>query len=216
MKWDWPAWEPTSSSSLSLFIPKQSLSTWGLLTFPPDNYLLWAGGGDAVLCDAASQDIFERFSIPPVPRRTILFSLRTKWLCNLRNYVNSHEYVIFVVVQSQSCVWLLVTLWTSAHQASHPSPSPRVCSDSCPLSPWCHPTISSSVTSFSSCPESFPAPGFFPVSWLFRSGGQSIGVSASVLPMNIQGWFPLGLNGLISLFFKVFSRVFSSPTIRKY
>ena len=98
---------------------------------------------DAVLCDAASQDIFERFSIPPVPRRTVLFTLRTNWLCNLRNYVNSHEYVIFVVVQSLSCVWLFATLWTSANQASRPSPSPRVCSNSCPLSPWCHLTISS-------------------------------------------------------------------------
>ena len=74
-----------------------------------------------------------------------------------------------------------------------PSISPRVCSNSCPLSQWCHPTISSSVTPFSSCPQSFPASGSFPMSWLFISGGQSIGVSAStsVLPMNIQGWFPL-------------------------
>ena len=70
-----------------------------------------------------------------------------------------------------------------------PSPSPRVCSDSCPLSWWCHPTISSSVIPFSSCPQSFPALGSFPRSELFASGGQSIGVSASasVLPMNIQG-----------------------------
>ena len=71
---------------------------------------------------------------------------------------------------------------------------------SCPLSCWCHPTISSFVVPFS-CPQSFPAAGSFPTSWLFASGGQSIGASASasVLPMNIQGWFPLGLTGLISL-----------------
>ena len=80
-----------------------------------------------------------------------------------------------------------------------PSLSPRVCSNSCPLSHWCHPAISSSVTSFSSCPQSFPASGSFPMSWLFTSGGQINGATVSVLPMNIQGWFPLGLIGLISL-----------------
>ena len=76
-----------------------------------------------------------------------------------------------------------------------PSPSLRVCASSCPLSWWCHPTISSSVTPFSFCPQSFPVPGSFPLSQLFTSGGQSIG--ASVHPMNIQGWFPLGLTSLI-------------------
>ena len=82
-----------------------------------------------------------------------------------------------------------------------PSPSPRVCSNSCPLSQWCHPTISSSVILFSSCLQSFPASGSFPRSRFFTSGGQSIGVSVSVsvLPLNIQDWFPLGLAGLISL-----------------
>ena len=82
-----------------------------------------------------------------------------------------------------------------------PSLSPRVCSNSCPLSRWCHPTISSSATHFSSCPQYFPAPRSFPVSWLLASGGQSIGVLAlaSVLPMNIQGGFSLGWTGLFSL-----------------
>ena len=77
-----------------------------------------------------------------------------------------------------------------------PSPTPRACSNSCPLSRWCHPTISSSVIPFSSCFQSSPASGSFPMSQLFVSGGQSIGVSASasVLPMNIQDWFPLGYN----------------------
>ena len=99
-----------------------------------------------------------------------------------------------------------------------PSPPPGACSDSCPLSQWCHPTISSSVTPFTSCLQSFPASGSFPVSGLFTSGGQSIGASASasVLPMNIQGWFPLGLTSLISLLSKELSRVFSSTTIWKY
>ena len=95
---------------------------------------------------------------------------------------------------------------------------PRVCSNSCPLSRWCHPTISSFVTFFPSCFQSFPASGSFPMSWFFVSGGQSTGASASssVLPMNVQGWFPLGLTGLISLQSKGFSRVFSSTIISKH
>ena len=82
-----------------------------------------------------------------------------------------------------------------------PSLFPWACSNSCPLTQWCHPTIASSVIPFSSCPQSFPASGSFPVNQLFSSGGQSIGASASasVLPMNVQGWFPLGSTGLISL-----------------
>ena len=94
------------------------------------------------------------------------------------------------------------SLWPHGLQhAGLPCPllSPRVCSISCPLSQWGNPTISSSVISFSPCPQSLPASGSFPVSRLFASGGQNIGasVSASVLPMNIQGWFPLGLTSLI-------------------
>ena len=86
----------------------------------------------------------------------------------------------------------------------YPSPTPEVYSNSCPLSQWCHPTISSSVIPFSSCLQSFPASGSFPMSQFFASGGQSIGVSASVsvLPMNIQDWFPLGWTGWISLLSK--------------
>ena len=93
-----------------------------------------------------------------------------------------------------------------------PSLSRKVCSNSCPLSQWCHPTISSSVTPFSSCLQAFPAPESFPKSQLFASGGQSTGASVSVLPMNIQGWFPLGLTGLISMLSKGLSRVFSSTS----
>ena len=80
--------------------------------------------------------------------------------------------------------------------------SSGVCSNSCPLSGWCHPAISSSVVPFSSCPQSFPASRSFPMNWLFASGGQSIRASTSVLLMNIQGWFPLGLTGWISLLSK--------------
>ena len=99
-----------------------------------------------------------------------------------------------------------------------PSLSPRVCSNSCPLSWWCHPTIPSSAVPFSSCPQSFPASGSFPVSQLFASGGQTIQASASapVLAMNIQDWFPLGLTALISLLSKRLSRVFSNSTVQKH
>ena len=95
----------------------------------------------------------------------------------------------------------------------HPSPSPRTCSNSCPLSQWCHSTTSSPVVPFSFCLQSFPASGSFPVSWLFASGGQNIGAWASVFLMNIQNWFPLELTGLISLLSKGLSRVFSSTTV---
>ena len=97
-----------------------------------------------------------------------------------------------------------------------PSPNPRACSNSCPSSWWCHPTILSSVVPFSSCLQSCPAPGSSPISQFFASGGQSIGASASVLPMNIQGWFPLALTGLISLKSKGLSRAFSNTTVQKY
>ena len=88
--------------------------------------------------------------------------------------------------------------------------------NSCLLSWWCHPTISSFVVPFSSCLQSFPASGSFPMSQLFASGGQSIGASASVLPMNIQDWFPLGFTGLISLQSKGLSKVFSNTTVQKH
>ena len=106
------------------------------------------------------------------------------------------------------------------HELQHarllcPSLSPRVCSNSFPLSWWCHPTISSPVSSFSSHLQSFPASGSLQMSQFFASGGQSIGVSASasVLPMNIQDWFPLGFTGLISLLTKGLSKIFSSATV---
>ena len=113
------------------------------------------------------------------------------------------------------------SLWSHGLQRTRPlcpSGSPRVHPSSCPLNQWCHPTISSSVTPFSSCPQFFPASGSFPMIWLFASGGQSIGVSvtASVLPVNNQGWFPLGLTDLISLLSKELSRDFFSTTVWKH
>ena len=98
------------------------------------------------------------------------------------------------------------------------SPNPRAYSNSCLLSQWCHPTISSSVVPFSSCLQSFSASGSFQMSQFFASGGQSIRVSASasVLPMNTQDWFPLGWTGWISLQSKGLSRVFSNTTVQKH
>ena len=124
----------------------------------------------------------------------------------------------FSSVQSLRYVWLFVTPWTAACQASLLSPAPGVYSNPCPLSRWCHPPISSSVVPFSSCPQSLPASGSFQMSQLFVSGGQSIGVSASasVLPVNTQDWSPLGWTGWISLQSKGLSRVFSSTTVQKH
>ena len=109
------------------------------------------------------------------------------------------------------------------HESQHarppcPSPTPRVYSNSCPSSLWCHPAISSSASPFSSCPQSLPDSGSFPMSQLFTSGGQSIGVSASksVLPMNTQDWSPLGWTGCISLQSKGLSRAFSNTTVQKH
>ena len=133
--------------------------------------------------------------------------------------------------------WLGQSLWLCSVQFSHsvvadslwphesqharppcPWPTPRVHPNPCPMSWWCHPTISSSVIPVSSCPQSFPASGSFQTSQLYVSGGQSIGVSASasVLPMNTQDWSPLGWTGWISLQSKGLSRVFSNTTVQKH
>ena len=108
--------------------------------------------------------------------------------------------------------------WLQHARPPCPSPTLRIYSNSCPLSRWCHPTISFSVVPFSFHLQSFPASGSFQMSQFFTSGGQNIGVSASasVLPMNIQGWFPLGLTGMISLLSRGLSRVFSSTTLQKH
>ena len=129
------------------------------------------------------------------------------------------SFTYYLLVQltrsvASDCLW--------PHELQHarppcPSPTPGVHPNSCPSS-RCHPTISRSVVPFSSCPQSFPASGSFPVSQLFASGGQSTGVSAStsVIPMNIQDWFPLGWSGWISLQSKWLSRVFSNTTVQKH
>ena len=126
--------------------------------------------------------------------------------------------VQFSSVQSLSRVWLFVIPWTAANQASLSITNSQSCSNSCPLGQWGHPAITSSVVPFSSCLQSFPASGSFQMSHFFVSGDRSIGAlaSASVLPMNIQDWFPLGWTDLISLQSKGLSRVFSDTAIQKH
>ena len=120
-----------------------------------------------------------------------------------------------------SCSVVSEYLWPRGLQHARlpcPSPSPGLCSNSCPLRQWCHPAFSSSAIPFSSCPQSLPASGSFPVSQLFASGGQSIGVSASAsaLPMSIQDWLPLEPSRLIALLSNGFSRVFSNTPVQKH
>ena len=150
---------------------------------------------------------FWKATVPGTLQKTVV---STSWYC--------HRSISSVQLNSvtQSCPTL------QPHGLQHTrlpclSPASRVCSNSCPSSQWYHPTISSSVIPFSSCLQSFPASGSFPRSQHFTSGGQSIGASASasVLPVNIQDWFPLGLTGLIPLQSKGLSRVFSSTTVLK-
>ena len=122
---------------------------------------------------------------------------------------------LMLVVQSLSHIHLFATSWTDWLPC--PSPSPGLCSNSCPLGQWCHPAILFSVIPFSSCLQSFPTWDSSPVIWLFMSVASiEVSASASVLPMNIQGWFPLGWTGLISLPSKGLSRVFSNTTVQKH
>ena len=135
-------------------------------------------------------------------------------------YVSSSYLSIIYLFQLSH--WVVSdSLWLHGLQHARlpcPSPTSGVYSNSCPLSQWCHPTISSSVILFSSCLQSFPASGSFQTSQFFASGGQSIGVSAlaSVLPRNTQDWFPLGWTGWISLQYKELTRVFSNTTVWKH
>ena len=129
----------------------------------------------------------------------------------------------YVKFSSFQFSWAVVSDSLRRHGLQHtrppcPSPTPGACSISCPLSQWCHLTSSSSVVPFSSSLQTFPASGAFPVSQFFASGDQSIGASSSVsvLPMNIQDWFPLGWTGWISLQSKGLSRVFSNTTAPKH
>ena len=123
-----------------------------------------------------------------------------------------------ISINQFSCSVVSDSLWPNGLQHARlpcPSPTTRAWSNSCSMSWWCHPSFSSSVIPFSSCLQSFPASGSFLMSQFFKSGGQSIGASASVIPMNIQDWFHLGWTGLISLQSERLSRVFSNITTQK-
>ena len=146
------------------------------------------------------------------PRTRRYFKVSFFFFFNLGKAISSVQFSRSVVSDS-----------LQSHGRQHfrppcPSSTPGVYSNSCPLSQCCHPTISNSVISFSSCLQSFPASGSFQMSQLFTSGGQSIGVSAStsVLPMNTQDWFPLGWTGWISLQSKGPSRAFSNTSVQKH
>ena len=156
-----------------------------------------------------------QFSLPIVPQKSwgnFLIKLNMDIVCFLRCPQDQKTVCVYVCIYSSSVQfsrWAVShSFWPHGLQYARlpcPSPIPKACSNSCPSSQWCHPTISSSIVPFSSCLQSCPASGSFPMSQLFTSGGQSFGVSASasVLPMNIQGWFPSGWTGLISLAWKV-------------
>ena len=140
----------------------------------------------------------------------------------LYSLISSSKFLMVYFSSVQfSCSVVSNSLWLHELQDARPPcppPTPGVYPNSCPLSRWCHPTISSSVFTFSSHPQSFPASGSFHMSQFFASGGRSIGVSAStsVLPMNTQDWFPLEWAGWISLQFKGLSRGFSNTTVQKH
>ena len=161
----------------------------------------------------------------------------TQFICPLKYWWTIHSFQIYTITNNTVKNILIHLFWRTSVQFSYwvmsdslrphglqharlpcPSPAPRACSNSYPPSRWCHPTISSSVVPFSSCLQTFPASGSFPMSQFFTSGGQTIGVSASasVLPMNSQDWFPLGVIGLISLLSQRLSRVFSNTKVQKH
>ena len=136
----------------------------------------------------------------------------------MQTIVCGSSYVFICSVQFSRSV-VSDSLWPHGLQHARPpcpSPTPGAYSNSCPLNQWCHPIISSSVIPFSSYLQSFPASGSFQMSQFFTQGGPNIGASASVLPMNIQDWFPLGWTGWISLHSMGLSRVFSNTTVQKH
>ena len=140
-------------------------------------------------------------------------------ICNNMSWsFGKYQFIQFSSFQLLSRVWLFATPRIAAPRPPCPSPTPRVYSNPCPSSWWCHPAISSSVIPFSSYPQSLLASGSFPMSQLFARGGQSTGVSAlaSFLPKKSQGWSPLEWTGWISLQYKGLSRVFSNTTVQKY
>ena len=158
------------------------------------------------------------FPINLIWKYLVLWLSIAKWRLTLTLSTLEHQSFCLTSVQSLSCVQLFATPLLQHTRPPCPLPTLSLYSNSCPLSQWCHPAISSSFIPFSSCLQSFPALGSFPVSQFFPSGGQSIGLSAStsVLPMNIQNRYPLGWTGWISLQSKGLARVFSNTTVQKH
>ena len=164
-------------------------------------------------------------SLPCLLTEILSFNIvwnRTWSLTSLALY-HSFFFTVRYIFSSVQFSHSVVSNSLGPHEPQHarppcPSPTPGVYSNPCPLSRWCHPTISSSVVPFSFCPQSFPASGSFPMSQLFASGDQTIGVSvsSSVLPMNIQDWFSLGWTGWLSLQSKGLSRAFTNTIVQKH
>ena len=215
---DYPCWYGwTSSSHLGAFRSKTEVY-WRKRNFVsrPSAFACWPGDlpVPTVLWPSPWKKSLYRWLIDPSTDKYLhLLLIRFLW----RTLTNTLSHAILLFSRS------VVSDSLRPHGLQHTrlpcsSPSPSVCSNSYPMSWWCHPTISSSVIPFSSCLQSFPATGFFSMSQLFASGGQSIAASAStsVLPKSIWDWFPLRVTGLISLQSKGLSRVFSNTTIEKH
>ena len=199
-------------SLFKLFMGFSRQECWSVLPFPsPADHVLWFGEDSW-----ESLDCKEIKPVNPKGNKSWIFIRRTDakaeapvlWPPDAKSQLIRKDPDAgkikgrkFSSVQPLSHVQLFATPWIAARLPPWPSPTPRVYPNPCPLSWRCHPAISSSVIPFSSCPQSFPALGSFPMSQLFSWGGQSIGVSAStsVLPMNTQDWSPLGWTGWISL-----------------
>ena len=194
-------------ASLHKFSSVQSLSHVRLFVTP------WTATHQASLSFTDSWSLLKLMSIESVmPSNHLILCYPLLLLPSILPSISSVQF------SRSSCIRLL-----QPHESKHarppcPSPTPGIHPNSCPSSRWCHPSISSSVVPFSSCSQSLPASESFPMSQLFASGGQSIGVSAlaSVLPMNTQDWSPLEWTGWISLQSKGLSRVFTSTTVQKH
>ena len=193
-----------------------------------DGLPCWSCGWDAVLLLQGMQvpslvrELRSHMPQGQKKKKTKNDGIPSKWLHTASLLLSVGEIILFLSVQfssvAQSCLTLCHPMNRSTPGPPCPSPTPRVHSDSCLSSWWCHPAISSSVIPFSSCPQSYPASESFPMSQLFTWGGQSTGVSASAsfLPMNTQDWSPLGWTGWTSLQSKGLSRVFSNTTVQKH
>ena len=193
-------WKLKLFSHVQLFVTPWTVAYQASLTMEFSRQEYWSG----LPCPSPEVFLVQRMN-------PCLLDCRQTLYCLIYLGIN-HKHV--ADVQSLSCVWLFTIHGLQHSRLPCPSLSPRVCSNSCPLSQWYHPTISSSVVPFSSCPQSFLASGSFPMTRLFKSGGQSIGASASVLPVNIQGWFPLELTDLVFYMYILF-RLFCSLSYYK-